>query len=144
MDYRVFYGELGKLLYAVADADGVISRAEKEKLVELIRTRMAHREVHTDEFGTNDSWYAAFEFEVAEDQILSADEALQSFTDFLIENRNKLDVETRELCLILADRLADSYHHTNKKEKQMIQKIKEVLFTRENMPEGVTRSSGTE
>ena len=30
MDYQMFYAELGKLLYAVADADGVVS-ARKEK-----------------------------------------------------------------------------------------------------------------
>jgi uncharacterized tellurite resistance protein B-like protein len=135
MDHRDFYTELGKLLYAVADADGVISQAEKDELVDLIRTRMTHKEIHTDEFGTNDAWYAAFEFDVAEEQILSPEDALQSFTDYLMENRNNLDLETREFCLLLADRLAGSFHQINRKEKEMIQKIKEILFDLENMPE---------
>jgi hypothetical protein len=52
-----------------------------------------------------------------------------------MENRNNLDLETREFCLLLADRLAGSFHHINRKEKEMIQKLKEILFDLENMPE---------
>ena len=55
MDYRVFYSELGKLLYAVADADGVVSKEEKKSLYDLVKTRLAHKEVHTDEFGTTNT-----------------------------------------------------------------------------------------
>ncbi len=65
MDYRMFYSALGKLLYAVADADGIVSPQEKENMFELVQKRLMHKETHTDEFGTNDAWYAAFEFEYA-------------------------------------------------------------------------------
>ncbi len=134
MDYRMFYAELGKLLYAVADADGIVSAQEKQHMFELVQTRLMHKETHTDEFGTNDAWYAAFEFEVADEQIMSAADAFLSFTEYIEENKNKLDEDTRQLCLILADRLADSYRHTSKKEKALIQKLREVLFSLENQP----------
>jgi uncharacterized tellurite resistance protein B-like protein len=134
MDYRMFYAELGKLLYAVADADGIVSPQERKNMFELIQTRLMHKETHTDEFGTNDAWYAAFEFEVADEQIMSAADAFLSFTEYIEENKNKLDEDTRQLCLILADRLADSYRHTNKKENALIQKLREVLFSLENQP----------
>lgn len=129
MDYREFYAELGKLLYAVADADGTISPQERESLNELIRSRLAHREVHTDEYGTNDAWYAMFEFEVAEEQAMSPEEAFQSFSDFLDARRDEVDEDTRALCLTLADRLAESYHHTNRRESELIRKLKEKLFS---------------
>jgi uncharacterized tellurite resistance protein B-like protein len=135
MDYRLFYSELGKLLYAVADADGVVSPQERDRLYDLIRTRLLHREVHTDEYGTNDAWYAAFGFEVAEDQILPAADAFESFTEFLRERRDQIDEDTRQTCLILADRLAESYRHTNLREKEMIQRLKELLFNMENLPQ---------
>ena len=135
MDYRLFYSELGKLLYAVADADGVVSPPERDRLYDLIRTRLLHREVHTDEYGTNDAWYAAFGFEVAEDQILPAADAFESFTEFLRERRDQIDEDTRQTCLILADRLAESYRHTNLREKEMIQRLKELLFNMENLPQ---------
>lgn len=136
MDYRLFYSELGKLLYAVADADGVVSPQERDRLYDLIRTRLLHREVHTDEYGTNDAWYAAFGFEVAEDQILPAVDAFESFTEFLRERRDQIDEDTRQTCLILADRLAESYRHTNLREKEMIQRLKELLFNLEDLPQG--------
>jgi uncharacterized tellurite resistance protein B-like protein len=134
MDYRMFYSELGKLLYAVADADGVVSPQERDRLYELIQTRLLHREVHTDEYGTNDAWYAAFGFEVAEDQIMPPADAFASFTEFLRERKDQVDEETRQTCLILADRLAESYHHTNLREKEMIQRLRELLFSMENRP----------
>jgi len=134
MDYRMFYSELGKLLYAVADADGIVSPQEKKNMFELVQTRLMHKETHTDEFGTNDAWYAAFEFEVADEQILSAADAFLSFTEYIEENKNKIDEDTRQLCLVLADKLAESYRHSNKKEKFLIQKLREVLFTLENKP----------
>jgi uncharacterized tellurite resistance protein B-like protein len=134
MDYRIFYAELGKLLYAVADVDGLVSQQEKDNLYQLIRSRLMHKETHTDEFGTNDAWYTAFEFEVADEQIMPAADAFQSFIEYIEENKNKLDQDTRMLCLTLADRLAESYRHSNKKEKQLIQQLKEVLFSLENLP----------
>lgn len=117
------------MLYAVADADGRISPQERESLNELIRTRLAHREVHTDEYGTNDAWYAMFEFEVAEEQAMTPEEAFQSFSDFLDARRDEVDEDTRALCLTLADRLAESYHHTNRRESELIRKLKEKLFS---------------
>jgi uncharacterized tellurite resistance protein B-like protein len=129
MDYRVFYAELGKLLYAVADADGIISPREKQQMYDMIRSRLTHREIHTDEFGTNDAWYAMFEFEVAEEQAMDPDEAFQSFSDFLDERGGEMDEDTRVLCLTLADRLAESYRHTNRKEEDLIRKLREKLFS---------------
>ena len=136
MDYRIFYAELGKLLYAVADADGVVSPAEKEQLTELIRTRLTHREIHTDTYGTNDAWYTLFGFETAEEEGMTAADAFASFTGFLEENRDQVEEETRLVCLTLADRLAEAYHHTNRKEKEMIQQLKELLFSIRNRPQG--------
>jgi uncharacterized tellurite resistance protein B-like protein len=134
MDYRMFYAELGKLLYAVADADGVISQQEKEQFYNLVQSRLMHKEIHTDEFGTNDAWYAAFEFEVADEQIMPASDAFQSFIEYIEAHKNELDEDTRVLCLTLADRLAESYRHSNKKEKELIRKLREVLFSLENLP----------
>jgi uncharacterized tellurite resistance protein B-like protein len=129
MDLREFYSETGKLLYAVAESDGMITSRERVELHNLIQSRLAQRETHTDEFGTNDAWYTEFEFEVAEEQGMTAEDAFNSFAEFIDENRNKLDKDLKEVCMILADRLAASYHHTNKKEKHIIQRLKETLYS---------------
>jgi uncharacterized tellurite resistance protein B-like protein len=129
MDLKEFYAEVGKLLYAVADVDGMITKKERDALHNLIQSRLAQREIHTDEFGTNDAWYTEFEFEIAEEQGMSAEDAFTSFSDFIDENRNKMNHDFKDICLMLADRLAESYHHTNRKEKVLIQKLKETLYS---------------
>jgi hypothetical protein len=129
MDLREFYAEIGKLLYAVADIDGVISLQEKQSLHQLIQSRLMQRETHTDEFGTNDAWYAEFEFDVAEDQVMNAGDAFESFLEYVRENQHGFDVRTRELCITLAERMADCYRHTNRKEMALIRQLREALFT---------------
>jgi hypothetical protein len=129
MNLKQFYAEIGKLLYAVADIDGVISRKEKENLHELIRSRLTQRETHTDEFGTNDAWYVEFEFDVAEEQVMSAEDAFFSFIEYVREHQADFDLPMRELCITLAERMAASYKNTNKKEMILIGKLKEVLFS---------------
>lgn len=129
---RDFYAALGQLLYAVADADGVVSGTERDELLELIRSRLMHRETLTDPYGTNDAWYSLFGFDTAEEEIMTAGEAFLSFADFLESHRDRIDMETRETCLLLADRLATSYRHTNRKERQMLQRIREILLTRDD------------
>ncbi len=143
-----FYAALGQLLYAVADADGVVTAEERDELLDLIRSRLMHRETLTDPYGTNDAWYSLFGFDTAEDEILSPEEAFQSFADFLDSYRDRIDMETREICLMLSDRLAASYRHTNRKERQMLQRIRETLLTRDDLahPQGdsTTTSSSSD
>jgi uncharacterized tellurite resistance protein B-like protein len=40
MDIKQFYIAVGKMLYAVADADSVITRQEREELYSLISSRL--------------------------------------------------------------------------------------------------------
>jgi hypothetical protein len=133
MNIKLFYAELGKLLYAIADIDGVITRQEKDELHNLIASRLTQREIHTDEFGTNDAWYTEFEFDVAEEQGMASDEAFESFASFMAEHRHSLDSHMKDICLLLADKLASSFHHTNHREKLMLQKLKEVLYNVQNV-----------
>lgn len=129
MDIRQFYIAMGKLLYAVADADSVITKQERDELYHLISTRLTHRELHTDEFGTNDAWYTVFEFEAAEDAGPTANEAFNEFAEFIQENWAIMDDDLRNICMLLADRLAESYHHTNTREKDMIRRLRDLLYT---------------
>jgi uncharacterized tellurite resistance protein B-like protein len=129
MDLRQLYAEIGKLLYAVADVDGMISSKEKESLHKLIQSRLTQRETHTDEFGTNDAWYAEFEFDVAEEQIMSSEEAFASFLEYVREHQKDFDPQMRDICLTLASRMAESYRHSNRKELALLRQLKEALYT---------------
>ena len=73
MLYKNFYSELGKLLYAVADIDGVITQAEKKALHEIVKKELVPAEKHTDEFGTDAAYYAEIEFEYLDEEQMDAE-----------------------------------------------------------------------
>jgi hypothetical protein len=50
-----------------------------------------------------------------------------------------MDEDTRGLCLTLADRLAESYRHTNRKEEELIRKLRDKLFS---LPVSAVKKSG--
>jgi uncharacterized tellurite resistance protein B-like protein len=129
MDIREFYIAIGKLLYAVADADSVISGQEKKELYQLINSRLIERESHTDQFGTNDAWYAAFEFEAAEEMGMTAGEAFVEFEEYIRNHWDAMDNDLKGICMQLADKIAESCHHTNRSEKEMIRKLRDLLYS---------------
>jgi HD-like signal output (HDOD) protein len=70
-----------------------------------------------------------FEFEAAEDAGLTANEAFNEFSEFIQEHWAIMDDDLRNICMLLADRLAESYHHTNAREKDMIRRLRDLLYT---------------
>ena len=127
MLYKYVYSELGKLLYAVADIDGVITQAEKNALQEIVRKELVPAEKHKDEFGSDAAYYAEIEFNYLEDEISDADAAFNSFIDFVEEHHTAFDEKMKKVCLHVAKEIARAYHKTNKKEKTLIKKLKEKI-----------------
>ena len=81
MDYKEFYSELGKLLYAVADIDHVITQKEKKALTDIVKKELAPTEVHKDAFGTGTAYYTAMEFDILDDEIADSETAFNSFIE---------------------------------------------------------------
>jgi len=127
MNYKDFYSELGKLLYAVADIDGVVSQKEKKELMEMVTKELVPAETHVDERGANTAHFAEIEFDFLEENMSDAEAAFESFIDFIEEHHTALDDKMKKTCLKVAERLAAAYHGTNKKEKLLIQKLKDKL-----------------
>ena len=78
MIIRNYYKELGKLLYAVAKADGKINPHEVEELKRIIKSELVPAEKETDEFGTDTAFYIEFEFDIYEEMDIDADVAYDS------------------------------------------------------------------
>ncbi|MBL0308332.1 MAG: hypothetical protein IPP77_01110 [Bacteroidetes bacterium] len=127
MVYRQFYSELGKLLYAVADVDGVITQKEKKALKEMVRAELVPEEEHTDKFGTDVAFYAEIEFDILEDSMIEAEDAFESFIQFIENHHSAINQNMRDVILKIAVRLADAYHKTNKKEKALLEKLERKL-----------------
>jgi hypothetical protein len=127
MLYKEFYSELGKLLYAIADIDQVITQKEKIKLQEMVKKELAPKENHTDEYGTNAALYAEMEFDFLDEEIIDSESAFNSFIDFVEEHQSAFDEKLKNICMHLAIELANAYYGTNKKEKILIETLKRKI-----------------
>jgi hypothetical protein len=124
MSTKLFYAELGKLLYAIANADAIISQTEKETLTKLITERLLQKEKDTDRYGTNEAWFTQFSFDTSEEVIESTENAFENFWDFVKEYKNELTEDELALCLKLSEYRADSYRHVNKKENKVLTELR--------------------
>lgn len=127
MLYKEFYSELGKLLYAVADIDKVITQQEKKELQKIVRNELVPYEKHTDEFGTDAAYYSEIEFEINDEEIIDSDSAFNSFIDFISEHHTAFDEKMKKVCIHVVEEIAASYRGKNKKEKELIKKLKNKL-----------------
>jgi hypothetical protein len=124
MQFQDFYTELGKLLYAVAKVDGVITKEERKALMEIVEKELAPLESSTDEFGTDAAYITKFEFDVLEEQMTPAEDAFNDFIDFVEEHHKAFKPNIKSICIKVTEELAADYHGTNKKEHALIEKLK--------------------
>jgi hypothetical protein len=116
MNHQLFYSELGKLLYAIADADHFISNSESATLKNVVRNELVFLETSMDPFKTESAYYTEFEFDFLDETIADPKDALQSFIDFIEEHKNEI---SRKLLLAsrrAATKIAEAYHNTNQQE----------------------------
>ena len=128
MSTALFYKELGKLLYAMALADNSISKEEKEVITKQIAERLLHKEVDTDQFGSNEAWITQFSFDTTEEAGESADETFEEFLTFIKQYRNELTEQEIEICYRLSEHVANAYRHVNKKESKMLSSLRNYLM----------------
>jgi uncharacterized tellurite resistance protein B-like protein len=126
MFYRQFYSELGKLLYAIASTDGVVSEKEKQALKELVRKELVPAEKHTDTHGTDAAYYLEIEFDILDDTMSDPEEAYGSFINFIEKHYSAIDGQMRDSTLKVAKKLAEVYK-VSKKEKELIRTLEKEL-----------------
>jgi hypothetical protein len=126
--YKKFYKQLGKLLYAVAKADGKIQEPEVKAIHEIVTTDLAPLENSVDPFGTDAAFYAEFEFELLRDREVKKDKAYQAFLDYLKENDKHIKPHLRNLAITAVEKVAEAYQGTEKAEADLIADLKKHLF----------------
>lgn len=127
MLYKEFYSELGKLLYAIADVDKVITMEEKKELQKIVKKELAPFENHVDEFGTDAAYYSEIEFDYNDEQIIDVESALNSFIDFVEDHHTAFDEKMKQVCLHIVNEIAAAYHGSNRKEKALIKTLRDKL-----------------
>jgi hypothetical protein len=106
-----FYIEFGKVLYALAVADGYISEKEKNAVIQLVKDKLAPLEDVPDQFGTDLAFYTEFAFETEEDFFDSKEAALESFNTYLKVTKTKIPLPFKKACLDILQTLAKSTGH---------------------------------
>lgn len=127
MEAQLFYKELGRLLYAIAAADGSISDQEVAALKRIVKEELVPQEASTDHFGTDQAYITEFEFEVLADRAATSEEAFDSFTTYMARHRNDLSEDRRELIYRAADTVARAFHGVGKKEMPLLSELHQHL-----------------
>lgn len=127
MNHQLFYKELGRLLYAIAAADGVVEDKEVSTLERVVKEQLVPTEPGTDHFGSDQAFIAEYEFEVLADQGADADGCFDSFIAYISQHLGELKPEMRDLIERMADAVADSFHGTNKSELGYLIELRKEL-----------------
>ena len=133
MIYKNFYSEVGKLLYALAKADGSITSEEIRAIHKLVLEDLVPLESSTDEFGTDSAFYVEMEFDYLNENFYDPDVAFHSFIDYVEEHYTAFDVKLKETVYNVAKTLTSSFHETNIKDHYMVEKLKTVLHLNEKV-----------
>jgi uncharacterized tellurite resistance protein B-like protein len=120
MEAQLFYKELGRLLYAIAAADGRVSDKEVATLKRIVSEELVPLEASTDHFGTDQAFITEFEFDVLAERSASAEGAFDSFIAYMAGHKNDLDTERKELIYRAADAVASAFHGVNKAELPLL------------------------
>lgn len=127
-DYRNFYSELGNLLYAAADIDQVISQSGKKVFYKTFHNEPVPAETPKDGFGVATAFYAEIEFDFLDNAIIDCETKLQSFIDYIDDQKQLIDQRMRNACFRLAEKLAQNYYEKNEKERELLDKLENKLY----------------
>ena len=125
------YSEIGKLLYAIASADGTISVSEKLKLNELMHKSLL-RVKKKDQFGTPLGYYPEIEFEILEEELIDPEVAISSFLDYIEEHQSALSLSEIQLIRELAWETASSFRQINQNENKMLLRMEKAFHQIKN------------
>jgi tellurite resistance protein len=122
MDYREFYTELGKLLYAVAKADGEVQDEELHKIYQMVVKDLSDASLF-DRENEVDAYYTEFEFEALIDQNTEMTVALQSFLEFFDENEDSFTDDMKAISLRAMEHVAEAFDGIVPEEQALIDEL---------------------
>jgi hypothetical protein len=124
LNVKEFYRELGALLYAIAYSDGKVRKKEFQALREFLLREVAPAEHEYDSSGMNKAFYTEFSFEAENEMHEAASEAFDRFVSYFRKNHKLIERPQKELILRAVDKVATAYKRTNKKEREMVRRLK--------------------
>ena len=127
MIYKNFYSEVGKLLYALAKADGQISAEEINEIHQLVLKDLVPLEDSSDEFGTDSAYYVEMEFDFLNENSYDRDVAFDSFISYVEDHYTAFDERLKTAIMDVAETLINSFHSTSIKDHNYMVKLRQTL-----------------
>ena len=124
MEIKKFYRELGKLIYAIAKADGTIQQEEVDMFREALRKRLKPLEASLDDFGVDAAFYTELQFEAMLDESTKIDEAFDSFMNYFEENKSQISPEMKNATIQIINDIAEAYQGIISEEQALIDKVR--------------------
>ncbi|PVW15880.1 hypothetical protein [Marixanthomonas spongiae] len=121
------YQKLGELFYAIAAADKVIRKAEKDTLRNLVSSHWKNLDQLEDEFYTDASYQIEIVFDWLDDTQLDPNDCFEDFKAFKNEHPKLFTAQVNKLIWKTADAIAASFAGKNKAELIMLAKLKMLL-----------------
>lgn len=124
---KLFYKELGQLLYAVAYADGKVRKQEVDALHEFILKELLPLEHTVDSSGMNQAFYTQFEFSEFAEKCTPPQLVYMNYLSYLKSNAKHLTDKHKASIINAVKKVADAYKHINKKEQELVDSLKMEL-----------------
>lgn len=127
MNHQLFYKELGRMLYAIAAADGRVSPAEVRRLHEVVGRVLVPAEPATDKCGTDQAWITEFEFDVLAEQGADPQGEFDSFIAYLSQHRREVSADLRGTVKMAAEAVARAFQGVSRKEQPFLDALAREL-----------------
>ena len=124
---RSLYENLGKLFYAIAAADKVVTKEEIRVLDEMVALDWKEVEHSRDEFGTDMSFQIEVIFDWFRENDLSADYAFAKFRNYKREHEYLFDEELNHLIWRTANKIAGAFAPISRAEVTMLSRLRKIL-----------------
>jgi uncharacterized protein (UPF0210 family) len=124
---REFYKELGKILYAIAKADGNVQDKEVDEVEKQILNELKTLKLYKDNPDYKEIILAKLSFANCLRNHTPVKAAASSFLNYVKEFGDRLDSNVKEIALSLINHVAKVYKGVSKEEEKLIHEIKQVL-----------------
>jgi hypothetical protein len=125
MEIKDFYIHLGKLLYAVAMADGEVQDEEIQELYKLVISELSDESLfNQDEVNV---FHTEFEFEALMDKNASKQEAFNSFLKYFDENHDNFTEQMKKITVYAVEQIAKAFEGIVDEEEEMLTELKTRL-----------------
>lgn len=121
------YQNLGKLFYAIAAADKVVSEEEKDTLKNIVKEDWVNVDDFKDDYGTDAAYLIEIIFDWLDENQPSAFSAFNDFKDFKKDHEEFFTPAIKKLIWKTADQIASSFSGKNKSELIMLSQLKAIL-----------------